>query len=103
MKIGLYHHVISGDQTAFLLSSPRFVIGGTHFWGHADSYMVILLLNRPYVDQKQEIKFSNGVETIFKYYTWRITNRKLRPIWLLDSWILISGKAIPVYNMARVE
>jgi outer membrane protein W len=58
---------------------PRFVIGGTHFWGHADFYIAI-----PFGAPTQEfgpatITAYSGVETAFKYYPWRIKHKALRP------------------------
>jgi hypothetical protein len=57
---------------------PRFVIGGTHFWGHADFYLAIPLLNPIIKKNNQEIAVNSGVETVFKYYPWRIKDKKLR-------------------------
>lgn len=58
---------------------PRFVIGGTHFWGHADFYIAIPLASPVTREQGQEIQAVRGVETVFKYYPWRIEHAKLRP------------------------
>lgn len=58
---------------------PRFIIGGTHFWGHADFYIAIPLLNPQQNQQKQIIKSYNGVETGFKFYPFRIEHNTLRP------------------------
>ncbi|MDC1068116.1 hypothetical protein OAQ99_03035 [Candidatus Kapabacteria bacterium] len=45
---------------------PRILIGGTHFWGHADFYLSIPLITK-------------GVETGFKYYPWQIKNNSFSP------------------------
>ncbi|MCU0359471.1 MAG: hypothetical protein MUF75_01945 [Bacteroidia bacterium] len=58
---------------------PRFIIGGTHFWGHADFYIAIPLTNSQTEKNKQIVKCYNGVETGFKFYPFRIENQKLRP------------------------
>jgi len=58
---------------------PRFTIGGTHFWGHADFYIAIPLFNPAIEKNNQSIVFNSGVETVFKYYPWRIRHHKLRP------------------------
>lgn len=58
---------------------PRFLIGGTHFWGHADIYIAIPLGNPTMSASNQEINFLTGVETVFKYYPWRIEHNKVRP------------------------
>ncbi|MBL7901879.1 MAG: hypothetical protein JNK73_07785 [Bacteroidia bacterium] len=58
---------------------PRFIIGGTHFWGHADFYIAIPLLNPQQNQQNQIVKSYNGVETGFKFYPFRIEHHKLRP------------------------
>ncbi|MDA9773747.1 hypothetical protein N9B82_02215 [Saprospiraceae bacterium] len=59
--------------------TPRFIIGGTHFWGHADFLIAIPLFGTTQTTNNQTISSITGVETIFKYYPWRIENNKLRP------------------------
>lgn len=59
--------------------SPRFLIGGTHFWGHADFYIAIPLFSTTLKKNNQEITALRGVETVFKYYPLRIENNKVRP------------------------
>ncbi|MEO1727561.1 MAG: hypothetical protein AAFR95_11100 [Bacteroidota bacterium] len=59
--------------------APRFVIGGTHFWGHADFHIAIPLYAPQTEERGQEIQFLRGVETVFKYYPWRIQHAKFRP------------------------
>lgn len=51
----------------------RLLIGGTHFWGHADFYVAFPLLTSG--DSRQQ----GGVETSFRYMPWRLENGKLRP------------------------
>lgn len=58
---------------------PRFLIGGTHFWGHADFYIGIPLYSQTVKKENQEIISLRGVETVFKYYPLRIENNKMRP------------------------
>ncbi len=55
------------------------MIGGTHFWGHADIYIAIPLTYPTYEIENQSVTFLRGVETAFKYYPWRIENKKIRP------------------------
>lgn len=59
--------------------SPRFLIGGTHFWGHADFYIAIPVYSSSLKKENQEITAIRGVETVFKYYPSRIEHNKLRP------------------------
>lgn len=59
--------------------SPRIIIGGTHFWGHADFYIAIPISAPSLGAENQEITALRGVETVFKYYPWRIENNKVRP------------------------
>ncbi len=61
------------------LQRPRFLIGGTHFWGHADFYIAIPLSFPSFQEDNQSITYSSGVETVFKYYPWRIEWDKIRP------------------------
>lgn len=57
----------------------RFLIGGTHFWGHADIYLAIPLGSPVLQSDRQEVNFLSGVETVFKYYPLRIQHNRLRP------------------------
>lgn len=59
--------------------TPRFLIGGTHFWGHADFYIAIPLYNTQISESNQLIQYLRGVETVFKYYPWRIEDDKIIP------------------------
>lgn len=59
--------------------SPRILIGGTHFWGHADFYIAIPVYSPTIEKENQEILSLRGVETVFKYYPARIENKKVRP------------------------
>ncbi len=59
--------------------SPRFIIGGTHFWGHADFYIGIPLFSSTLKKEHQEVIAVRGVETVFKYYPLRIEHNKIRP------------------------
>ncbi|MEL7121828.1 MAG: hypothetical protein AAFO07_20440 [Bacteroidota bacterium] len=59
--------------------SPKLMVGGTHFWGHADFYIAIPLFSSDFRAQGQEVFSLSGVETVFKYYPWRIENKKIRP------------------------
>ncbi|MEN0006558.1 MAG: hypothetical protein AAF798_20565 [Bacteroidota bacterium] len=61
------------------LVRPRLLIGGTHFWGHADFYIAIPVLGGTLEEANQEISYLRGVETVFKYYPWRIQDHKIRP------------------------
>lgn len=58
---------------------PRILIGGTHFWGHADFYVAIPITNPDVAWESQLVTALRGVETVFKYYPWRIENKKLIP------------------------
>lgn len=59
--------------------APRFIIGGTHFWGHADFYIGIPMYTPTLKQENQEITSIRGVETVFKYYPYRIEHNKIRP------------------------
>lgn len=59
--------------------SPRILIGGTHFWGHADFYIAIPLFYSTIEKDNQKVSAYRRVETVFKYYPLRIENNKIRP------------------------
>ena len=92
LNLGLDVEMTLGGQTQYLNAEdrlltldlnntfrPRFLIGGTHFWGHADFYIAIPLLYPSEETENQVIQHLRGVETAFKYYPWQITNQKIRP------------------------
>lgn len=58
---------------------PRILIGGTHFWGHADIYLAIPVAAPSFNAEGQEITYTSGVETVFKFYPWRIKHNRLAP------------------------
>ncbi len=81
-----------GGQTAYLdangnrqrldlpgVTKPRILIGGTHFWGHADFYIAIPVAFPRVREENQAIFFTSGVETVFKYYPLKIKNNQIRP------------------------
>tara|TARA_R110002050_G_scaffold90590_2_gene190585 strand:- start:3954 stop:5234 length:1281 start_codon:yes stop_codon:yes gene_type:complete len=59
--------------------TPRILIGGTHFWGHADFYIAIPLFQTQSTIEANTIRYQRGVETAFKYYPWRIKKNAVRP------------------------
>lgn len=92
LNFGLDYQTSFGGETRFLnqqgqLSSlalgpaqtGRLLIGGTHFWGHADIYLAIPLGSPSFRSNEQSLTYSSGVETVFKYYPWRIKHHAIRP------------------------
>lgn len=92
LNLGVDYQTNIGGKTTFLnsrgiqqsmdlgrLGKPRFLIGGTHFWGHADFLIAIPLSSAKFTGANQEINAQTGVETLFKYYPWKIQHNKLRP------------------------
>jgi hypothetical protein len=63
---GQTHYIDAQGAVQSLEISPlpkaRLLIGGTHFWGHADFYIAIPLFTSVLNTQEQEIVFSSGVE-----------------------------------------
>ncbi len=71
-----------GNTKTMVLNShfrPRLIIGGTHFWGHADFYIAIPLTNPKIEKDNQSVLCYSGVETGFKFYPLRIEHQQLRP------------------------
>ena len=54
-------------------SEARLIIGGTHFWGHADLFVAFPIANF------QKGNFTSGVETGGRYFPWRIQNKRFAP------------------------
>ncbi len=92
LNLGLDYQTSLGGTTNYLdsegnlnsldltsLGKPRIIIGGTHFWGHADFYIAIPVASPILNQENQRIDYLVGVETVFKYYPWRIEHKKVRP------------------------
>lgn len=61
------------------MASPRLIIGGTHFWGHADFAVIFPLSMMEYNLEGQQVTFGTSVETSFKYFPWRIKHHRFAP------------------------
>lgn len=60
--------------------TPRFHISGLHFWGHADFYILLPIVNLlPQPEGNPETYYSTGPETGLKLYPWALRKNKLRP------------------------
>jgi hypothetical protein len=92
MTLGADYQMGFGGETQFLnannqienlafpnTGNPRILIGGTHFWGHADFQISIPVGSKTFKSQNQEITAESGVETSLKYFPWRIEHNKVRP------------------------
>lgn len=75
-----YFNSPSNGESQKLASSlsPRLLIGGTHFWGHADFYISIPLYSLPFNGSKA-IKQSNSTFTGFRLLPFKLKNNSLRP------------------------
>lgn len=78
--------------------STRLVIGGTHFWGHADFLVSFPIL-------QSQTGYTERIETSFRYMPWRVESGKIRPYVGLSHQVtayrkgagaLISGHRIPL-------
>ncbi len=75
-------------------STPRLIIGGTHFWGHADFTISFPLTSKSYVKNGQEISFDSGLDTSFKVYPWKVKQGRVAPF----AGIALSGFSIRQTN-----
>ncbi len=92
-------HVIAGETKTYTPVSPiesRLIIGGTHFWGHADFFVAfpIALL--------QAGNFSSGVETGARYFPWRIQHHRFSPF-IGASFGISDYKQANGANLTQVE
>jgi len=62
-------------------TSPRILLGGTHFWGYADFYVSIPVarLGSQTPPELKSVFYGEGVETGFRVFPWAIEQGKLRP------------------------
>lgn len=111
LHLGADFQTTFGGRTSFLnqagqlqtqslgnLGRPRLIIGGTHFWGHADFYVAFPIAYPSFETDEQRISFGSTVETVFKYYPWRITDKKIRPFvgtGLVPHQFLQNSKIVP--------
>lgn len=58
--------------------TPRILIGGTHFWRHADFYISIPLTNIQFGGSKN-ISLTNDVYTGFRYLPFTLEDKTVRP------------------------
>ncbi len=61
------------------MTTPRLIIGGTHFWGHADFSVVFPLSVTTAEIDGQSLTFASTIETSFKYFPWRIKHHRFAP------------------------
>lgn len=57
----------------------RFVIGALHFWGHADIFISIDLLEQQIAKSAATHSYTSGVLTGFHVYPWRLESGTVRP------------------------
>ena len=72
----------NGNSYAFpVITSPRFTIGGLHFWGKVDFNINIPLATFSdfYLNETTEFTFNPGGDLSARYYPWRIEYGKVRP------------------------
>ncbi|MBB3836337.1 outer membrane protein W [Runella defluvii] len=62
-------------------TSPRILLGGTHFWGHADFYVSIPVaqFGKKIPAELANVSYNEGVETGARFFPWAIKEGKLRP------------------------
>ncbi|NOG56557.1 MAG: hypothetical protein HND54_02355 [Bacteroidetes bacterium] len=58
--------------------TPRILIGGTHFWGHADFYISIPLSTIK-INGNKNLSSTNGVFTGFRVLPWKLKDKGFRP------------------------
>ncbi|MGK7395395.1 MAG: hypothetical protein ACNS62_12535 [Candidatus Cyclobacteriaceae bacterium M3_2C_046] len=61
--------------------TPRFTIGGLHFWGKWDFKINLPLTHwgRFSLRESGKVRFNQGGDLSARFYPWRIRNRRLRP------------------------
>ncbi|MEM8584227.1 MAG: hypothetical protein AAGF87_08160 [Bacteroidota bacterium] len=92
MNVGLEWESGMGGRSSFLSSTgelsslsnpttnrPRIIIGGLHFWGHADFAIAFPLTNPLSKSGTFTTLNASGVETWFNYYPWAVKDKGLRP------------------------
>ncbi len=62
-------------------TAPRILLGGTHFWGHADFYVAfpVVRLGSQAPAELKSLFYNEGIETGFRVYPWTVEQGKLRP------------------------
>lgn len=87
---------------------PRILIGGTHFWRHADFFvhLPVAVIRQPH---EVETRYKPGVETGAFVYPWRLQEGKFRP-YIGASWSMMyfrqkvsDNRPGPVTHHSRVS
>ncbi|MFT5823491.1 MAG: outer membrane protein W [Crocinitomix sp.] len=72
--------------------TPTLNIGGIHFWGHADFYISIPLLQFKLAkNDKSDFTFNQSVVTGARYLPWAYSHNKIRP-YIGGSWAVVNFK-----------
>ena len=84
--------------------APRIVLGGLHFWAHADMYVAFSpLWLRGRQPEGQTTRYSLNVETGLKIYPWALSPGTLRPFagvaWSVNSYRQNDGPTLTVHQM----
>ena len=104
-KVNLTPNAETADEFDLpTMVGPRLVIGGLHFWGHADMYVsfapVWLRTGRP---RDITTRFSLGVETGLKIFPWALSPGTLRPFagigWSVNSYSQDDGPTLTIHQM----
>ncbi len=74
-------HWAGSDRNFAAAYTPRFTIGGLHFWGHLDFKMNFGLyrFGNFQLDQDTEYNFRYGGDLSAHYYPWAVKDKYLRP------------------------
>lgn len=67
------------EKVAPNINELRFIIGGTHFWGHADFEISIPVIRREAGDNEYTALYSHGVSTSAKLYPLSIQKKAILP------------------------
>jgi hypothetical protein len=72
------------EQSLGNMAESRLIIGGTHFWGHADFFVAISMY------QWAKTNFHTNVETGARYFPWQIKSGRIAPFvglsWMTNSY-----------------
>ncbi len=82
-RTGVTHTLQNGTKKEYQFGGylvPKIVIGGLHFWGHADIAFSFPVGNVGKKEDSLAINFSDFEIMTFKYYPWAIRKNKIRHI-----------------------
>ena len=104
-KINLTPNAATPDEFDLpTMVAPRFVVGGLHFWAHADLYVSFSpLWLRTSKPRDIDTRFTLAIESGFKLYPWALSPGTIRPFagvaWSVNTYRQDDGPLLTIHQV----